>query len=439
MSWNKTLKNKSVTPALREGSGKKLRTGFSTGACASAASKAAMLGFLRGEFPRTVEITLPRGDRPEFTIERAGFLRSRPNVLGLDLHRGCYAVVRKDAGDDPDVTHRALILVALEPQENEQEDGHTREEPTVNPLPLPPELLFRAGRGVGVVTLAGLPLAVGEPAINPAPRRMILANLQEAIDEHRHERAATPHPAGMNIHKFRVTISVANGVRLAEQTWNARLGIVGGLSILGTTGIVVPYSCSAWIHAIQRGVDVARANGVSDLAAATGRTSEQSVMRLLGLPQTAIIDMGDFAGGMLKYMRKQPAGIGCLTIAGGFGKMVKLAQGNSDLHSGRSSVDFAKLASLAKACGCGVELCEAINGSASAAGVLALLADSGANSRVYSTGSMDRASSSRDTFLQSLAIAAREEALRLLQPSRFSIGIVIVDRAGELLVHLPAR
>ena len=425
---------KEAKKELRKG----LRKGWSTGACASAAGKAAMLGFLRGEFPTKVDhkvtISLPRGERPEFTLERAGFLRKNDSVddsVGDSASgsAGCYAVVRKDAGDDPDVTHRALILVAIEPQKEERAAKATKSDKSdksAKPESLaadkPLALTFRAGRGVGIVTLAGLPLAVDEPAINPSPRRMILANLQEALEECREECPPNPRLAQG---RFRVTIAVANGVRLAERTWNARLGIIGGLSILGTTGIVVPYSCSAWIHAIHSGVDVARANGTHALAAATGRTSEQSVMRLLELPQESIIDMGDFAGGMLKYMRKHP--IGCLTIAGGFGKMVKLAQGNSDLHSGRSSVDLVKLAELAKTCGGGLALCEGIKRAPSAAAVLALLADSNISTTM------------REAFLRRLAVAAREETLRLLKPSRFPIGIVIIDRAGEVLVHLPAH
>jgi cobalt-precorrin-5B (C1)-methyltransferase len=123
---------------------------------------------------------------------------------------------------------------------------------------------------------------------------------------------------------------------------NARLGIVGGLSILGTTGIVVPYSCSSWIHSIQRGIDVARAAGLEHIAAATGATSESAVQHLYDLPQHALIDMGDFAGGVLKYLRSHP--VERLTLAGGFAKFAKLAQGQLDLHSARSRVDIGALA-----------------------------------------------------------------------------------------------
>jgi cobalt-precorrin-5B (C1)-methyltransferase len=143
---------------------------------------------------------------------------------------------------------------------------------------------------------------------------------------------------------YAVTISVRDGARLAEKTWNPRLGIVGGLSILGTTGIVVPYSCAAWIASIQRGVDVARAMGLTHVVGSTGDVSEKAAMARLGLPIEAYLDMGDFVGGLLKYLRRHP--VERLTIAGGFAKLLKLAQGAMDLHSGRSTVDFEMLAQL---------------------------------------------------------------------------------------------
>src|SRR3546814_8681776 len=139
-----------------------------------------------------------------------------------------------------------------------------------------------------------------------------------------------------------VEIAVDNGAELARQTWNPRLGILGGLSILGTTGVVVPFSCSAWIHSSHRGIDVARATGITHAAACTGSSSEAAVQSLYSLPEGALLDMGDFAGGLLKYLRRHP--LPRLTIAGGFGKLCKLAAGQLDLHSGRSQVDFELLA-----------------------------------------------------------------------------------------------
>ena len=213
----------------------KLRTGWTTGACATAAAKAAAMALLTDERPASVQIALPRGEMPVFEV--------------LELHTGvawAEATIRKDAGDDPDVTHQALIKthVAL----RSRGAG----------------IRFFAGTGVGMVTKPGLPIPVGEPAINPVPRQMISGVLKSAAEA-----------ADMNA-DFDVTISVENGEALALKTWNPRLGIEGGLSILGTTGIVRPFSCAAWIASIHRGIDVARASGLDHVMGATGATSEKT-------------------------------------------------------------------------------------------------------------------------------------------------------------------
>jgi cobalt-precorrin-5B (C1)-methyltransferase len=277
-----------------------LRRGWTTGACATAAARAAYHALLTGAFPDPIAIRLPRGQQPRFSLALKELAGDRAT-----------AGVIKDAGDDPDVTHGALITA------------------TVRHAPAGSGVLFRAGEGVGTVTRAGLPLPVGEPAINPVPRRMMAETIAELARAH--------GEAG----DVEITVAIPGGAELAKKTANGRLGIVGGLSVLGTTGIVIPYSCASWIHAIHRGIDVARANGIGHIAAATGRTSEAAVQALYGLPEMALIDMGDFAGGMLKYLRDHP--LPKLTIAGGFAKMAKLAQGALDLHSARSSVDMAAL------------------------------------------------------------------------------------------------
>src|SRR6266446_2392804 len=209
-----------------------LRRGWTTGACAAAAARAAFAALLTGDFPDPVAIRLPRGETPSFPLELA------------EHHDGAArAGIVKDAGDDPDVTHGALIVAEL-----------AWAAPGSG-------ILFRAGEGVGTVTRPGLALAVGEPAINPAPRTMIRETLADLA-----EANGAPPP------DLTVTIAIPGGERLAEKTMNRRLGIVGGLSVLGTTGIVVPYSCSSWIHSIHRGIDVARAAGLDHIAAATGTT-----------------------------------------------------------------------------------------------------------------------------------------------------------------------
>src|SRR6185295_16352221 len=227
---------------------------------------------------------------------------------------GATTGVIKDAGDDPDVTHGALVKATL--RRGADDSGVT----------------FRAGPGVGTVTRPGLPLPPGEPAINPVPREMIAAAINEAAAALGAARDVT------------VEISIPGGEELARKTLNARLGIVGGLSILGTTGVVVPYSCAAWVHSIHRGIDVARAAGLEHIAASTGSVSEAAVARLYELPEAALIDMGDFVGGTLKYLRRHP--VPRLTLAGGFAKIAKLADGHLDLHSSRSRLDPAALADV---------------------------------------------------------------------------------------------
>jgi cobalt-precorrin-5B (C1)-methyltransferase len=277
-----------------------LRRGWTTGACAAAAAKSAFAGWVTGAFRDPVTITLPGGQQPAFALARQ-----------MRREDGAEAGIVKDAGDDPDVTHGATVIAR------------------VTAATARSGIIFRAGEGVGTVTLPGLPLPVGEPAINPVPRQMIARALLEVQAE-----IGGPRDVA-------VTLSIPGGEAIARQTMNPRLGIVGGLSILGTTGIVIPFSCAAWIHSIHRGIDVARAAGLKHVAGATGATSEAAIAALHGLPEQALIDMGDFAGGMLKYLRQHP--VQRVTVAGGFAKMVKLGQGMLDLHSRAGPVDLAWL------------------------------------------------------------------------------------------------
>ena len=311
-----------------------LRKGWATGACATAAARAAYGALLTGNFTDPVTITLPRGEQPRFALAHSH--------LGEGFAE---AAVIKDAGDDPDVTHGAVIHARVELGEA----GGGVE--------------FRAGPGVGTATLPGLPIAVGEPAINPGPRAMMRAVIGEIAAEY--------GAAGDVI----ITLSIDGGEALAEKTWNPRLGIVGGLSILGTTGIVVPYSCSAWIHSIHSGIDVARASGFDHVAGSTGKTSEAAVKAHYNLADAALLDMGDFAGGLLKYMRRNP--VPRLTIAGGFAKLTKLAQGHLDLHSSRSTVDFDDLAAMIDGLGASADLISQTRSANTANQVLGLAQQAG--------------------------------------------------------------
>ncbi len=311
-----------------------LRRGWTTGACATAAAKAAYIALATGEFPDSIDIELPGGTRPVFV----------PALTERESDRARVGVV-KDAGDDPDVTHGALIVA------------------TVRTGTVGSGVIFRAGTGVGTVTRPGLPLGVGEPAINPVPRAMMRTAIAEV---------AAAHGLSGDVE---IEISIPHGERIATKTLNPRLGILGGLSILGTTGIVVPFSCAAWIHSIHRGIDVARAMGLDHVAGSTGNTTETAVADLHGLSEQALIDMGDFVGGMLKYLRAHP--VARVTVAGGIGKMVKLAQGLTDLHSKRGSVDHDFLAEVATKAGASEAIVARVREANSALEVLEIARECG--------------------------------------------------------------
>ncbi len=351
-----------------------LRRGWTTGACATAATKAALTALITGEFPDPVAILLPKGDAPHFAL-----------CYEAINDTGAVAGIIKDAGDDPDVTHGATIIS------------------TVRPLPLGSGIVFAAGEGVGTVTRAGLPIEVGEPAINPVPRQMMRDIVNEICDAHQ-------LPADILI-----TITVPNGEEIAKETWNPRLGIVGGISILGTTGVVHPFSCSAWIHSIHRGIDVARAAGLNHVIGSTGSTSETAAQKHFDAPEIALLDMGDFAGGVLKYLRKHP--VEKLTIAGGFAKMVKLAQGALDLHSARSQVDMKWLAELASKQSGNDDLRAAVLSANTAKEVF----------EIAQGADIDLASP--------VAKCALKTVHDTLRDAEISVDIMIVDRQGKIIAH----
>ena len=282
-----------------------LRTGFSTGACAAAAAKAAAAA-LSGTRLSTVNIGFPSGDRHTFTVDSV-------RCQGATAT----AVVIKDAGDDPDVTHGAHLTVTVA----WRSDG---------------EVVFYGGEGVGVVTQRGLGLPVGQPAINPVPRQMIT----EAVWEASGGRGAD------------VTISVPGGERMARKTTNRRLGIEGGISILGTTGIVRPFSTASWRASVEQAVSVMAAQGVPTLVLATGGRTERGAMRLLPhLPEVAFVEVGDFTGAALR--RAVEHGLTEVVFVGMVGKLTKLASGILMTHYTKSRVDTGLLAEITAAHGGG--------------------------------------------------------------------------------------
>jgi cobalt-precorrin-5B (C1)-methyltransferase len=304
------------------------------------------------------------------------------------------AGVIKDAGDDPDVTHGALVKATL--RRGAAGDG----------------IVFRAGEGVGTVTKPGLAVPPGEPAINPVPRQMIRLAIEDAARRH-----------DANLDDVVVEISIPGGETLAKKTLNPRLGILGGLSILGTTGIVVPFSCAAWIHSIHRGIDVARACGLEHIAGATGAASEAAVQRMHALPDAALIEMGDFVGGMLKYLRQHP--VPRVTIAGGFAKMTKFGQGLLDLHSKRGRVDNEWLAGLLSNASASAELCGMARQANTAQHVLELAREAGTKITAR-LGDL-------------VAEAAWSTAARALGKTAIVLDVAVFDRAGTLAGKTEAR
>jgi cobalt-precorrin-5B (C1)-methyltransferase len=349
-----------------------LRRGWTTGACATAAARAAFQALVTGACPDPVEIELPSGARVAFAV--ATFAKDAESAT---------AGIVKDAGDDPDVTHGALVKATVR-----------RGAPGSG-------VAFHAGEGVGTVTKPGLPLPPGEPAINPVPRDMMRRAIADVAREFGGPSDAV------------IEIAIPGGEALAARTLNGRLGIVGGLSILGTTGIVVPYSCAAWIHSIHRGIDVARAGGIDHVAGTTGSTSEKAVQQLHHLPDGALIDMGDFVGGMLKYLRRHP--VAKVTVGGGFAKMTKLGQGLLDLHSRAGSVDRAWLAELLQEAGAPADLVEACRTANTALFVL-----QEASRRGIPVGDL-------------VARAAWKTAAEVLDGTGIVLDTAVFDREGRLI------
>jgi cobalt-precorrin-5B (C1)-methyltransferase len=308
-----------------------MRRGYTTGANATAATKAALLALVTQEPVEEVDILLPIGETITFRMVSCEF----------DEHRAVCGVI-KDAGDDPDATHNALILSE------------------VSWLPGRGEVELDGGIGVGRVTKPGLPVPVGEAAINPVPRRMLRKVVAEVCNEYGLDRSV------------RVVISVPDGEEIAKKTLNERLGIIGGISILGTKGIVVPFSTAAYQASVVQAIKVARAAGVDHLVLTTGGSSEKYAMKLYPeLPQEAFIQMGDFVGFSLRHAKRQ--GASQVSLVGMMGKFSKIAQGVMMVHSKSAPVDFNFLADIAADCEAPPELLEEVRGANTASQVGDLL------------------------------------------------------------------
>src|SRR5579875_745738 len=304
------------------------RTGFTTGACAAAAAKAAARCLVKKTALSEIETTLPNRTKVRFALKRCE--RSQGSAL-------CSII--KDAGDDPDCTHGAELVAEV----------RLRTEPGIE---------IRGGEGVATVTKPGLGLEVGGPSITAPPRRNIIEMVAEEL-------------AGSEYRGAVVTISVPGGEEMAKGTINARLGLIGGISILGTTGIVRPYSTAAFNASVVQAIDVAVERGLRSLVLTTGGKSEAYAMQLFPqLPEDAFIQMGDFVGIALKHCARRK--LQRAIIVGMIGKLSKMADGRMQTHAAGSEVNMELLATLAAELGAGAEVCAEIRAANTARHVLEL-------------------------------------------------------------------
>ena len=301
---------KPPAPDLQKGAG--LRKGFTTGSAATAAAKAALLALINQSDIDNVTITLPKGGLMLISIKSCEYA---PNTARCS--------VIKDGGDDPDVTHGAEIVVF------------------VHLTDMPGKIIITGGEGVGTVTKPGLGLEIDMPAINPVPRRMISENLTEV-------GGAILDKGGV-----RVVISVPKGRELGPKTDNPRIGIKDGISILGTSGIVVPFSTASYAASIRQSLDVAVAMGEDVVVLTTGSRSEEYVKNIMTLPEHCFVQMGDFVGYTVRECNKRRAVIKKAYVVGFIGKLAKMAAGVRQTHVKGSKVDMGFLAGLALEAGAG--------------------------------------------------------------------------------------
>ena len=307
--------------------GKGLRTGYTTGACATAATKAAVTALLTGTHVEKTTIHLPMGQDVEFTLNRCEWTDRTPGSEKV------LCSVIKDGGDDPDATHGAEICstVSIGPR---IEDGPGTEQ----------GVTITSGMGVGTVTFPGTGIPVGQPAVTRVPRRMITEHASEVAKAH-----------GLSPDKgITAKLSVPTGEEVALKTTNARLGVIGGISILGSTGVVQPYSTAAWRASVNMAVDVAATNNIDHMVLATGLASEAFTKNHLDLPDMAYVGIGIFSGAALK--RCVARGFKRATHVGMVGKFSKMAMGYFVTHVAGNKVDTTFLAELAGKCGASEEL-----------------------------------------------------------------------------------
>ncbi len=322
---------------------KRLRSGYTTGACAAAASKAAVLTLMTGVVLHSVEIPFPDGSRVKFDLVPVDNAEDKPAVSS--------ACVIKDAGDDPDVTNGARIEAKVRFCRKSEADGE--------------QFAILGGKGVGKVTKPGLAVSVGLPAINPIPQKMIRAAVAEALSEGGKERECC----------LEITISIPEGEALAEKTLNHRLGIVGGLSVLGTTGIVRPVSADAWTATISTSMDVAKEAGLNEIILSTGRTSERAVEEFLGFPEEALVMMGDYLHFSLEAAAKHK--FSKIHLAAMWAKVMKGGMQIPQTHVKNGALEVKAALKFLRGLGCNADTLQVLEGSNTAREIYGRLLDRG--------------------------------------------------------------
>lgn len=354
-----------------------LRSGYTTGSCATAATRGALLALIHQRRFARARIRLPTGKLVTFRLHTCSYTTDAG-----------YGSVIKDAGDDPDVTHQAAICARV--------TWHER-----------PGVYFARGPGVGLVTRPGLPVPPGEPAINPVPRQMLTDTVHAIL-----VRTQNTHRGVV------VEISVPRGEELARKTLNPRLGILGGISILGTTGIVVPYSTAAWEASVMQNIDVAVAQGCEHLLFVVGGRGERLAQRLVPLPDIASVQIADFFG--LAFRHAVKAGVRHITLASMIGKLAKFAAGHESVHSRESAQDFSFLAQVAAEAGAATVLVTRILHANTAQEVSDLALAAGLGS-----------------FHPRLCQKAFHVATALSH-GRYTVEVLMLGKAGEVLGRYPA-
>ncbi len=352
---------------------RKLRSGYTTGACAAAAAKAAAEALFTGICPDHIEIPFPDGSRVTFAVNRCQI-----------RHQEAEAVIIKDAGDDPDVTNGAEIIAVVgsmcgcgsEPVE------------------------IRAGTGVGKVTKPGLALEVGQDAINPVPRKMIKQAIAEVLDRLDSRRDVI------------VFISVPNGEELAKKTLNQRLGIIGGLSILGTTGIVRPVSADAWTATIAASMSVARKAGLTEVVISTGRTSEAAVQKELALPEEAYAMMGDYLEYSLKEATRQ--GFEKIHLAAMWAKVLKGAMQVPQTHVRHGALEVDEAITFLGTLGLEEQIVATLRGSNTAREIYVRLTEQG-----------------HDDIIKKVCLATQAYGQKV---SGLPVTVYLVDAQGRLVL-----